>query len=147
MRKIIKNLYLIVTIIQPTLLFPHSQKSNKPGMIILLNGTSSAGKTTLSQALHAIYENYEVAHIDNYTRRHNHGSFKTKSHGFYTEIKDVALAGQNILDPGNPPVLMFDGTFDNNSNWTWNCQSNIPQKYLSSNCTGDEINNTVGQTW
>ena len=84
MRKIIKNLYLIVTIIQPTLLFPHSQKSNKPGMIILLNGTSSAGKTTLSQALHAIYENYEVAHIDNYTRRHNHGSFKTKSHGFYT---------------------------------------------------------------
>jgi uridine kinase len=76
---------------------PHSQKSNKPGMIILLNGTSSAGKTTLSQALHAIYENYEVAHIDNYTRRHNHGSFKTKSHGFYTEIKDVALAGQNII--------------------------------------------------
>ncbi len=97
MSEIIKSLYLIVAIMQPILVFAHLQKSNKAGMIILLNGTSSAGKTTLTQALNAIYENYEVAHIDNYTRRHNQGSFKTKCHGFYTEIKDVALAGQNII--------------------------------------------------
>jgi len=75
----------------------HAQPASKPGTIILLNGTSSAGKTTLLQSLNAIYDTYEAAHIDTYTRMHNHGSWKTKCCNFYTEINETALTGKNVI--------------------------------------------------
>ncbi len=93
------NRIFIIFVIVSQSLFCHAQKrsSNKPGTIILLNGTSSAGKTTLVKELHKIYDTFEVAHIDEYTRTHQCCIFGQNYDGFYKEIHETALAGQNIL--------------------------------------------------
>ena len=73
-------------------------KSIEPGKIILLNGTSSAGKTTLIKALHELYTNFEIASIDEYTKTHQCCGFVTmQHHGFYKMIHQKACAGTTML--------------------------------------------------
>ena len=95
MKKSILTCFMLTSLVSLPQL--QAQAANKPGIIILMNGTSSAGKTTLLQALNAIYDTYEAAHIDTYTRKHTHGSWKTKCCGFYKEINETALTGKNVL--------------------------------------------------
>jgi len=73
------------------------KKINYNNIIIVLNGTSSAGKTTLSNALKKIDPSYEIARIDDYTRKHMYLWWNTKAHNFYQEVYDLALTGKNII--------------------------------------------------
>lgn len=76
-----------------------SKEKSKPGMIILCNGTSSAGKSTLVKALHELYEDdFEIAGIDAYAQTHQFNGFANlRYHRFYKMIHKKALAGQNML--------------------------------------------------
>lgn len=102
MKNITHNINAIFLIF--SLFFAHTISSHndistdiQPGIIILLNGTSSAGKTTIARALHTMYDTFKVASIDTYTRGHQCGSWKTKCNGFYKEVKEKALSGHNVI--------------------------------------------------
>lgn len=76
----------------------HAKKIKKTGTIIVCNGTSSAGKTTLIKALHAMYDNFEIASLDEYTKTHQFNGFTDlRYHHFYDMINSKAAAGKNIL--------------------------------------------------
>lgn len=76
----------------------HPKHMKKAGTIILFNGTSSAGKTTLIKALHAMYDNFEIASLDEYTKTHQFNGFADlRYHRFYDMINSKAAAGKNIL--------------------------------------------------
>jgi deoxyadenosine/deoxycytidine kinase len=90
------SLFLIFLLVA-TSLQVFTQAFIQPGIIIILNGTSSAGKTTLVAALHAINDTLYVASIDTYMRAHQHGSWETKCIGFYKEISEKAWAGHNVI--------------------------------------------------
>lgn len=69
-----------------------------PGTVVLLNGTSSAGKSTLLYALHQnYYPDFYIARIDDFIKTPAGKNPKTKYHNFYTHIKEKALLGQSVL--------------------------------------------------
>lgn len=69
----------------------------KPSYVILLNGTSSAGKSTLVDALHDFYPDFFVAKVDDYTRSHYCVFKSTRYLNFYKFIKEKIISGKNIL--------------------------------------------------
>lgn len=89
--------FLYIMLIFAHVLQAHNQSPSQPGLIILLNGTSSAGKTTLMKALHDIYDTFHVASIDTYSRNHTHGLWGKVYYDFYKDIKKQAKLGTNIL--------------------------------------------------
>ena len=102
MKNIIHNVYtafLIFCLFFTHTIFSYNHISTdiQPGIIILLNGTSSAGKTTIAQAFSTIHDTFEVASIDTYTRSHQYGSWKTKCNRFYKEVREKALTGCNVI--------------------------------------------------
>ena len=68
-----------------------------PGTIILLNGTSSAGKSTLIYELQKNYPSFYIARIDDFIKTPKGCNKKTRYHNFYTHIKKIALSGQSVL--------------------------------------------------
>jgi chloramphenicol 3-O-phosphotransferase len=77
---------------------PDKKNIKKAGTIILFNGTSSAGKTTLIKALHQMYDNFDIASLDEYTKTHQFNGFADlRYHHFYEMINSKAAAGKNIL--------------------------------------------------
>ena len=69
-----------------------------PGTIILLNGTSSAGKSTLIYELQkAHYPSFHMARIDDFMKTPKGYNKKTRYHNFYTHIKKIALSGKSVL--------------------------------------------------
>jgi len=69
-----------------------------PGTVVLLNGTSSAGKSTLLYALHQnYYPDFYIARIDDFIKTPAGKNPKTKYHNFYTHIKEMALSGKSVL--------------------------------------------------
>jgi len=69
-----------------------------PGTIVLLNGTSSAGKSTLLYRLHQkYYPSFCIARIDDFIKTPKGSNPKTKYHNFYTYIKEVAQSGTSVL--------------------------------------------------
>jgi predicted AAA+ superfamily ATPase len=102
MQKFKKYCILICFFITISTNIPSSHKPSrhkkKPGTIILLNGTSSAGKSTLIKALHELYPDFQVASIDEYTKTHQFNGFANlRYNSFYTMIYNQATAGKNIL--------------------------------------------------
>ncbi|MBV8661136.1 MAG: hypothetical protein JO129_03255 [Candidatus Dependentiae bacterium] len=101
--KIIKNcFFIIITTILCLSFNPLDSKPSKSkaksGVVILLNGTSSAGKSTLVKELQKIY-NYTlyVASIDDFMMTREGYNPKTRYPNFYNHIKEMALSGKNIV--------------------------------------------------
>ena len=101
--KIIKNrFFIIVTTILCSFYNPIDSKQSKsniqPGIVILLNGTSSAGKSTLVKELQKIYNHtLYVASIDDFMMTREGCHPKTRYPNFYNHIKEMALSGKNVL--------------------------------------------------
>ena len=97
-KKILYALIFFMTIVPDLAGRGHKKLHKKPGMIILCNGTSSAGKSTLVKALHEMHDDFEVAGIDAYARTHQCNGFANlRYNGFYKMIHKKALAGKNML--------------------------------------------------
>ena len=76
----------------------HESKKLPAQTIILLNGTSSAGKTTLIKELGTIFNNALVASIDEYTATHQFNSFfNSRYKNFYAMIHQKATLGYPML--------------------------------------------------
>lgn len=86
-------------IISMPLLAKRSKRASaKPSTIILLNGTSSAGKTSLVQALQPLLPDFEIAGIDDYSRTHHCNGFTSwRFYKFYHFVSGKAAQGQNML--------------------------------------------------
>ncbi len=93
----IKKLILFLTLACWAPVMQAKKSSSQPGIIILCNGTSSAGKTTLVKALHELYPEFEVFGIDAYTRTHQDLFKSWRYQNFYSLIYESARAGNNVL--------------------------------------------------
>jgi predicted kinase len=75
-----------------------SKRNQQAGLIVLLNGTSSAGKSTIVKALQQLDLDFQVASIDEYTKTHQFNGFANlRYNSFYKMICNQAIAGQNML--------------------------------------------------
>ena len=100
--KIIKNCFFIITVILSlsfdSLDSKQSKSEIKSGIVILLNGTSSAGKSTLVKELQKIYDQtLYVASIDDFMITREGYNPKTRYPNFYNHIKEMALSGKDVV--------------------------------------------------
>lgn len=74
------------------------KKIDSKGTIIVINGTSSAGKTTVIQELAMMYPQAFVASIDTYSMTHQYSGFVWLRYlHFYAMIHKKAMAGIDVL--------------------------------------------------
>lgn len=75
-----------------------SSKNSNPYLIVLLNGTSSAGKSTIVKALQLLDPEFQVASIDEYTKTHQFNGFTNlRYNSFYKMICNQAKDGHKML--------------------------------------------------
>jgi uridine kinase len=99
----------------------HPKLSTKPGMIVLLNGTSSAGKTSIVQELQKIYgDSYECIIGDEFIKTYeiSHPKSESITNDMYQvqvisamckDAKQIALQGKNVFIE----LVQFDENYKN----------------------------------
>ena len=103
MNSVLRSLFTLILILSPAV-------SLAAGKLILLNGTSSAGKTTLAnEIVKTFYDSYEIRSYDDYIREYiktnkiPNGSNLTDSQynqftkSMYADLKKTVLSGKNII--------------------------------------------------
>ncbi len=72
--------------------------SQNPGMIVLLNGTSSAGKSSIVKELQEISGNeFFVTSMDSFAASYEKDNYDKFVHDFYQHIKDLSLTHHKVL--------------------------------------------------